>query len=37
MENKKFDYETFKKEATERLKLGDSMLGKDGVFAPWFK
>jgi hypothetical protein len=32
MENKKFDYEAFKKEAAERLKKGGSMLGKDGVF-----
>lgn len=37
MENKKFDYEAFKKEAAERLKKGGSMLGKDGVFTPLFK
>jgi len=34
MENKKFDYEAFKKEAAERLKKSGSMLGKDGVFTP---
>lgn len=37
MEKKKFDYESFKKEAAERLKKGESMLGKDGVFTPLFK
>ena len=37
MENKKFDYEAFKKEAAERLKKSGSMLGKDDVFTPLFK
>lgn len=37
MENKKFDYEAFKKEAAERLKKSGSMLSKDGVFTPLFK
>lgn len=37
MEKKKFDYESFKKEAADRLKNGGSMLGKDGVFTPLFK
>ena len=37
MENKRSDYEAYKKEAAERLKKGGSMLGKDGVFTPLFK
>ena len=32
MEKKKFDYEAFKKDASKRLKNGESLLGKDGVF-----
>ncbi|WOK04924.1 IS256 family transposase [Imperialibacter roseus] len=37
MEKGKFDYETFKKSATQRLKQGDSLLGKEGVFTPLLK
>lgn len=32
MEKKKFDYDAFKKEAAKRIKGGESLLGKDGVF-----
>ncbi len=32
MENKRSDYEAYKKEAAERLKKGGSMLGKVGDF-----
>jgi len=37
MEKGKFDYESFKKSATQRLKQGDSLLGKEGVFTPLLK
>ena len=36
MENKKFDYEAFKRESTERLKNGGSAMGREGVFTPLF-
>lgn len=32
-----FDFEAFKKQAASRLKKGESLLGKDGVFTPLIK
>jgi|GEM_PF-3516025 len=29
-----FDFEAFKKESASRLKNGETLLGKDGVFTP---
>ena len=37
METNKFDYENFKKEAAQRLKNGESLLGKEGVFTNLLK
>jgi transposase-like protein len=37
MTKQKFDFEVFKKEAAERLKKGDSLLGKEGVLTPLLK
>lgn len=37
MEKKPFDYEAFKKEARSRLKNGQTLLGKEGVFTPLLK
>jgi transposase-like protein len=37
METNKFDYEKFKKEAAQRLKNGESLLGKEGVFTNLLK
>lgn len=37
MEKKSFDFEAFKKTAHERLKKGDSLLGKEGVLTPLLK
>jgi putative transposase len=37
METDKFDYEKFKKDAAQRLKNGDSLLGKEGVFTNLLK
>jgi putative transposase len=37
MEKKQFDFESFKKEAAQRLKKGDSLLGKEGVLTPLLK
>ena len=37
MAKSEFDFELFKKTATERLKNGDSLLGKDGIFTPLLK
>ncbi len=37
MEKKNFDFESFKKQATSRLKNGESLLGKDGVLTPLLK
>ncbi len=37
MEKKNFDFESFKKQATSRLKNGESLLGKDGVSTPLLK
>jgi len=37
MEKQGFDYEAFKKTAAARLKKGDSLLGKEGVFTPLLK
>lgn len=37
MEKQGFDFEAFKKAATARLKKGDSLLGKEGVFTPLLK
>lgn len=38
MENKgKFDFDAFKKTAAQRLKQGDSLLGKEGVLTPLLK
>ena len=37
MEKDKFDYESFKKRAASRLKNGETLLGKDGVFTPLLK
>lgn len=33
----KFDFEAFKKDAAQRLKAGDSLLGKEGVLTPLLK
>ena len=32
-----FDFEAFKKQAASRLKSGETLLGKDGVFTPLIK
>jgi transposase-like protein len=37
MDKKSFDFEAFKKDASERLKKGDSLLGKEGVLTPLLK
>lgn len=37
MEKKQFDFEAFKKEASQRLRKGDSLLGKEGVLTPLLK
>ena len=37
MEKKSFDFEAFKKSAQERLRKGDSLLGKEGVLTPLLK
>jgi len=37
MEKQGFDFEAFKKEAASRLKKGETLLGKDGVFTPLLK
>lgn len=37
MEKQTFDFEAFKREATSRLKKGESLLGRDGVFTPLLK
>lgn len=37
MEKQTFDFEAFKKQATSRLKKGETLLGKDGVFTPLLK
>lgn len=37
MEKKSFDFEAFKKDASARLKKGDSLLGKEGVLTPLLK
>lgn len=37
MEKQRFDFEAFKKTAAARLKKGDSLLGKEGVFTPLLK
>jgi len=37
MEKQPFDFEAFKKTAAARLKKGDSLLGKEGVFTPLLK
>lgn len=34
---KEFDFESIKKKALEQLKSGQSLLGKDGAFAPLFE
>ncbi|MFN4286752.1 MAG: transposase, partial [Lacibacter sp.] len=36
-EKQSFDFEAFKKQAASRLKKGDTLLGKDGVFTPLLK
>lgn len=36
-EKSAFDFEQFKKQAASRLKKGESLLGKDGVFTPLLK
>lgn len=36
-EKQSFDFEAFKKQAASRLKKGDSLLGKEGVFTPLLK
>jgi len=36
-EKQSFDFEAFKKHATTRIKKGDTLLGKDGVFTPLLK
>lgn len=36
-EKQSFDFEAFKKQAASRLKQGDTLLGKDGVFTPLLK
>lgn len=37
MEKQTFDFELFKKQAASRLKNGETLLGKDGVFTPLLK
>lgn len=37
MEKQNFDFEAFKKQAANRLKNGDTLLGKDGVLTPLLK
>jgi len=37
MEKQGFDFEAFKKEAASRLKKGETLLGRDGVFTPLLK
>lgn len=37
MEKQTFDFEAFKKQAATRLKNGETLLGKDGVFTPLLK
>lgn len=37
MEKQGFDFAAFKKEATARLKKGETLLGRDGVFTPLLK
>lgn len=37
MEKTNFDFEAFKKDAAERIKKGDTLLGRDGVFTPLLK
>jgi transposase-like protein len=37
MERQNFDFEAFKKQAANRLKNGDTLLGKDGVLTPLLK
>ena len=37
MENEKFDFEAFSKQASEDLKSGKPMVGRDGVFTPLLK
>lgn len=37
MEKQTFDFAAFKKEAATRLKHGETLLGKDGVFMPLLK
>lgn len=37
MEKTNFDFEAFKRDAAERLKKGDTLLGRDGVFTPLLK
>lgn len=37
MEKKSFDFEAFRKSAQERLRKGDSLLGKEGVLTPLLK
>lgn len=32
-----FDFEAFKKQAASRIKKGETLLGKDGVFTPLLK
>lgn len=36
-EKQSFDFEAFKKQAASRLKKGETLLGKDGVFTPLLK
>lgn len=36
-DNQSFDFEAFKKQATSRIKKGETLLGKDGVFTPLLK
>ena len=36
-ENQSFDFEAFKKHAASRIKKGETLLGKDGVFTPLLK
>ncbi|WP_276482675.1 IS256 family transposase [Paraflavitalea pollutisoli] len=37
MDKQNFDFEAFKKQAATRLKSGETLLGKDGVFTPLLK
>ena len=37
MENEKFDFEAFKKEAIDKLKAGKGLSGQDGAFTPLLK